>query len=118
MKSSALIIGLVSVLCLSLASCATWFQSDQSKAVFHCVIQSANDAVVIYEINLDGHLVGSGRTVPKEKGTQILDFITSPGKHELIVTAQGYDTWKKTVMVMGGMKYGQTFLIELYKSPK
>ena len=118
MKLVSFMIILASVLCLSLTSCVTCKQSAQGIVPFHCIVQSADDMVVAYEITLDGKLVSSGRTIPKDKGTQILEFTTNLGDHVLTVTAPECEIWKKTITVMGGMKYGQTFLVELKKSEK
>ena len=118
MKRSLFMGVLFAGMCLAMTSCVTCKQSDQRNVPFHCIVQSATDLVVIYEINFDGKLVSSGRTIPKEKGTQILEFTTPPGDHVLTVTAPGCETWQKTITVMGGIKYGQTFLVELKKSEK
>ena len=118
MKAVSFIVGIVSVICLSLASCVTSRQSDQSKVPFYCIVQSATDLSVIYEINLDGKLISSNRTIPKEKGTQMIELAATAGDHILTITAPGCETWKKNITVIGGIKYGQTFVVELKKSEK
>ena len=118
MKSASCIIGLVLVLCLSLASCITPRQADQNRVPFFCAVQSATDSIIMYEINLDYNLVSSNRTIPKEKGTQIIELAATAGDHFLTVTAPGCEAWEKHIMVIGGTKYGQTFLVELKKSAK
>ena len=117
MKPALFIVGLVSVLCLSVTSCIT-FKHSESRVPFYCVVQSATDAIVIYEINLDYNLVSSNRTMPKDKGTQMIELSATVGDHLLTVTAPGCETWKKYITITGGTKYGQTFLIELKKSEK
>ena len=107
---------LFAVLGLAMTSCTTW--SSQNIIPFHCIIQSATDSAVVYEITLDGKLVASGRTIPKDKGTQMLEFTTTAGDHVLTVTAPGCEKWQKTIAVLNVVNYGQTFLVELKKSEK
>lgn len=107
---------LLAVLGGVMTSCTTW--TSQSVIPFHCVVQSATDSVEVYEITLDGELVASGRTVPKAKGTHMLEFTTTPGSHVLTVTAPGCEPWEKKIAVLNVVNYGQTFLVELKKSQK
>lgn len=102
--------------CLLLTSCTTW--KSQSVVPFRCIVQSASDAVVTYEVQLDGKLVASGRTIPKMKGVETLEFTTETGTHELTVTAPGCQTWHKKISILPVVNYGQTFLIELIKTEK
>jgi hypothetical protein len=74
--------------------------------------------MVAYEITLDGKLISTGRTMPKEKGTQMLEFTATPGNHILTVTAPGRETWQKTINIMDNARFGQPFLVELKKSEK
>lgn len=104
--------------CLAMTSCTTCKHSVQSNARFQCTVQSATDEMATYEIKLDGKLISSGRTIPKEKGTQVLEFTTTPGDHTLIVTAPGCATWQKTINIMDGARFGQPFLVELKKPEK
>ena len=116
MKYSLYMGVLFAVLCSVMTSCVTW--SAQSIIPFHCIVQSATDSVVVYEITLDGKLIASGRTIAKDKGTQILEFTTTTGSHVLTVTAPGCEKWQKTIAVLNVVNYGQTFLVELKKSEK
>ena len=108
----------LAVACLAMTSCATCKQSIQNKVPFHCIVQTAGDEMVIYEIQLDGKLITSTRTIPKEKATQMHEFAAFPGDHVLTVTAPGCAKWEKTITLTGGTKYGQTFQVELKKSEK
>ena len=81
-------------------------------------MQSETDAIVVYEIHLDGKLVSSGRTMPKEKGMPVLKLAANPGGHILTVTAQECETWQKTITVLANTEKGQFFLIELKQSAK
>jgi len=107
---------ILAALCLAMTSCMTW--SSQNVIPFHCIVQSATDSVVVYEITLDGKLVASGRTIPKDKGTQILEFTTTAGNHLLTVTAPGCEKWQKKIAVLNVVNYGQTFLVELKNAEK
>lgn len=108
----------LAVACLAMTSCTTSKHSAQNNVRFLCAVQSATDEMAIYEIKLDGKLISSGRTIPKEKGTQVLEFTTTPGDHVLTVTAPGCETWQKTINIMDGVRFGQPFLVELKKSEK
>ena len=118
MKRSLFTGALFTAMCLTITSCVTSRQSDQSKVPFYCIVQSATDLIVIYEIDLDGKLVSSNRTIPKEKATQMIELAATAGDHILTITAPGCETWKKNITVIGGIKYGQTFVVELKKSEK
>ena len=74
--------------------------------------------MVSYEIQLDGKLIASARTIPKEKATQMHEFAAFPGDHVLTVTAPGSERWEKNITITGSTKYGQTFQVELKKSEK
>jgi len=74
--------------------------------------------MVAYETTLDGKLISTGRTMPKEKGTQMLEFMATPGDHVLTVTAPGCEIWQKTINILDNARVGQTFLVELKKSEK
>ena len=104
--------------CLAMTSCTTCKHSVQSNAWFQCAVQSATAEMVTYEITLDGKLISTGRTMPKEKGTQMLEFTATPGDHILTVTAPGCEIWQKTINIMDNARFGQTFLVELKKSEK
>lgn len=108
----------LAVACLAMTSCTTCKQSIQNKVPFHCVVQTAADIMVIYEIKLDGKLISNGKTIPKEKGTQVHEFTAFPGDHLLTVTAPECEKWEKTITLTGGTKYGQSFLVELKKIEK
>ena len=104
--------------CLAITSCVTCKQSAQNNVPFSCVVQSETDAIVAYEIHLDGKLVSCGRTMPKEKGMPMLKLAATPGDHILTVTASGCETWQKTITIMDGTEKGQFFLVALKKSEK
>jgi hypothetical protein len=103
---------------LAMSSCITWKPASEIIVPFRCVVQSATESMVLYEIALDGKLVASGRTLPKEKGAQILEFTAATGDHVLTVTAPGCEKWEKTIAILNAVSYGQTFLIELQKAEK
>ena len=48
-------------------------------------------------------------SMPKEKGTQMLEFTATPGDHVLTVTAPGCETWQKTINIMDNARFGQSF---------
>ena len=116
MKSAALIVGLASVLCLSLTSCVTCKQAAVPLVPFNCIVQAETEAS--YEFHLDGKFVSSGRTLPPGKGMQAYEMAATPGDHVLMVTAPGYETWQRTVTLMTGTKSGSSFRIDLKKSEK
>ena len=116
MKSVSFFIGLVSVLCLSLASCVTCKQSDATMVPFTCIVQAETE--VLYEFHLDGKFISSGKTLLPGKGMQICEMTATPGDHALMVTASGYDPWQRTVTIMSGTKHGSHFRIDLKKSAK
>jgi len=83
---------------------------------FSCIVQAETE--VLYEFNLDGKFVGSGKTLLPGHGMQACGMTATPGDHVLIVTAPGYETWQRTVTIMSGTKYGSSFRIDLKKSEK
>ena len=101
-----------------MTSCTTCKQSAQTKVPFYCIVQTEGDQAVIYEIQLDGKLITSARTIPKGKATQMHEFTAFPGDHDLKVTAPGCEKWEKAITLTDGIKYGQTFQVELKKSEK
>lgn len=116
MKSASLIVGLVSVLCLSLAACITCKQSASATVPFSCIVESETE--VVYEISLDGKFVSSGKTLPPGKGMQAVELMAIPGDHVVRVSAPGYETWHREVSIMNGTKNGSSFRIDLKKSSK
>jgi hypothetical protein len=116
MKSASFIVGLVSVLCLTLASCGTFKQSDATMVPFTCIVQSETE--ILYEIHIDGNFVSSGKTLPPGKGMQMCEMTATPGDHVLMVTAPGYETWQRTVTIMSDTKRGSHFRIDLKKLEK
>ena len=116
MKAASFTVGLVSILCLSLAACVTFRHSDANMVPFSCIVQS--NAEILYEVHLDGNFVSSGKTLPPGKGIQLLDMAATPGDHVLMVTAPGYETWLRTVTIMSGTQHGSHFRIDLMKSTK
>lgn len=116
MKSVSLIVGLVSVLCLSLAACVTCKQSASATVPFSCIVESETE--VVYEIRLDGKFVSSGKTLPPGKDMQAVELMATPGDHYVNVSAPGYKTWNREVNLMSGTKNGSSFRIDLKKSEK
>lgn len=116
MKTASFIVGLVPVLCLSLASCSTFSRSDATMVPFSCIVQAETE--IIYEIHLDGNFVSCGKTLPPGRGIQICEMTAPPGQHVLMVTAPGHETWNRTVTLMSGTKRGSHFRIDLKKSAK
>ncbi len=101
-------------------SIATGQQSDLNIVPFTCVVQAEME--VLYEIHLDGKFVSSSKTFPPGKGLmQAIELTATPGDHILMVTAQGCETWQKTVTIVGrtsNSKSGLSFRIDLKKSDK
>jgi len=95
-------------------------QPDLPNVPFTCVVQAETE--VLYEIDLDGKFVSSGKTFPPEKGLlQSMELTAIPGDHILTVTAPGYETWQKKVTIVNrtsNTKYGPSFRIVLKKSEK
>lgn len=118
MKRSLSIGVLFVAVCLAITSCVTCKQSVQNNVPFNYRVQPETDAIVVCEIHLDGKFVSSYRTMPKEKGESWLKLATTPGDHVLSVTAPGFETWQKTITVIGGTERGPFFLVELKKSEK
>ena len=118
MKHSLFAGVLFAAMCLALTSCVTCKQSAQNNIPFSCAVQSETDAIVVYEIHLDGKLVSSGRTMPKEKGMSVHKLASTSGDHVLKVTAPGCEAWQKTITIMDGTEKGQFFLVALKKSEK
>ncbi|MFA7256450.1 MAG: hypothetical protein WC047_02605 [Kiritimatiellales bacterium] len=116
MKSVSFIVGLVSVLCLSLTSCVTCKQSAVPLVPFSYIVQAETE--VSYEFHLDGKFVSSGQTLPPGKGMQMCEMTSTPGDHVLMVTAPGYETWQRTVTMMSGTTRGSHFRIDLKNSEK
>ena len=116
MKRSLFMGILFASMCLSLASCGTFKQSDAIIVPFTCIVQSETE--ILYEIHLDGNFISSGKSLPPEKGMQLCEMTATPGNHVLMVSAPGYETWLRTVTIMSGTKHGSHFRIDLKKSVK
>lgn len=115
MKSAVFVASLVSALCLSLASCVTCQQAADPMVSFTCIVQAETE--VLYEIQLDGKFVTSGKTM-SGGSIQACEMTATPGDHVLMVTAPGYETWQRTVTLMSGTKHGSHFRIDLKNSEK
>lgn len=116
MKYSLFTGTLFTIMCLSLASCVIFKQSNANIIPFTCTVQTESE--VPYELHLDGDFVSSGKTLPPGKGMQLCEMTATPGDHVLMVTAPGYEIWQRTVTIMSGTKHGSHFRIDLKKSVK
>lgn len=101
MKTSTAIV-LAACVCVLAVSCC---HMQPKKAVLintTCVVETA-EPDIIAEVTIDGGLVFSGKTLTSLRGNVVYcTFKTTPGKHELVVTAPGYSPWKKTITIIGG----------------
>ncbi len=114
MKKTILMSGVALVACWMLSGCLACRTDGNSLPTVTCVIES--DAKVLYELTLDGKLVGCGETVPKQK--LVARIAATRGSHELGVTAPGYVSVVKKIWVTGGDPNGQQFLLLLKEQTK
>ena len=116
MKKILFIGAFLASICLVVTSCITGKPTAQASTPFRCYVESGTE--MAFEVHLDGKFVSSSKTMPPAKGTMEVDLVTTPGDHVLAVTAQGYETWRKNITVLDGLKYGPVFLIDLKKAEK
>jgi hypothetical protein len=111
MKTQHSVLILLVVAAFGLCSCRTTWPGQATVPVV-CVVQP--EGSVVYEIELDGKLVGSGK-VP-ERSQQVMNFEATRGKHVVRVSAPGMEASQKTIEVTGAGKNLQAFFFELKKS--
>ena len=115
MKKTLFIGAFLAAICLVATSCITGKPPAQTATPFRCYVEAGTE--VAYEIHLDGKLVSCNKTIPQGKGKMEIDLVAYPGDHILTVTAQGYETWRKTITILDGLKW-PTFLVELKRAEK
>ena len=108
MKPRLPVFAALTITVLGFCSCRTTCPETETVPVV-CVVQPESSAV--YEITLDGKLVGSGNVPPRSQ--QAANFEATRGEHKLLVTAPGMEPYQKTIEVTGAGKNLQTFFIEL-----
>ena len=111
MKPQRFVLALLMLGLFGLCSCRTSCPNTATIPV-NCVVQMESSA--IYEVALDGKVVGSGR-VP-QNSQQCVTFEATRGEHVLHVTATGMEPYQKTIEVTGAGKNLQSFFVELKQS--
>ena len=114
MKKMILMSVVAFVACLISAGCCTNHTGSTNLFTLACVIEA--DTRVIYELTLDGKLVGSGETAPKQK--LVARIAATAGSHALGIDAPGCAPVVKKIWVTGGDPNGQLFLLQLKEQPK
>jgi len=108
MKTRLAVFAAAMIAALGVCSCRTASPETPTVPVT-CVVQPESGAV--YEITLDGRLVGSGKTPPHTQ--QCVNFEATRGEHLLLVAAAGMEPYQRTIAVTGAGKNLQTFFVEL-----
>lgn len=111
MKTRLAVFAAATLAALGACSCRTTSPEPPTIPVT-CVVQPESGAV--YEITLDGKLVGSGKATPHSQ--QCVNFEAARGEHLLLVTAAGMEPYQRTIAVTGAGKNLQTFFVELKPS--
>ncbi len=101
MKTATAVV-LAACVCMLAASCRHLQPKPSVFINAGCVIETA-EPDIIAELTLDGDLIFSGKTRAEKNGNLVYCKLkTTPGDHELVVTAPGYAAWKKTITIIGG----------------
>ena len=116
MKLGLFIVGAFAIGCLVMAGCCTCRKAGVPTVPFVCIVQSG--AEVGYEIQLDGKLVGSGKTLPPHQGIQTMPLAAAAGDHVLKVTAPGCEAWQRTITLLPGVQGNLSFGVELIPRAK
>lgn len=105
-----LILITIVALCLGAVSCVHTHHNKLPNHPAYIAIEA--QSATLFEVLLDGKLVGSGKT--PSKGMTGVSFSASQGEHILQVKTEGYAPWKRTISIAGTPQgKSQSFLATL-----
>jgi PEGA domain-containing protein len=87
-------------LCLGAVSCVHTHHNKIQNCPVSIAVQA--QSVAVFEVLLDGKLVGSGKT--PSKGMVAVSFSAPQGEHILQVKTEGYAPWKRIVSIFSTPK--------------